>query len=456
MRIGRLFMAAALGVAAMPAAYAAEAYTAEAGGDAGNVRTSAQASLRGAAAADAELQAFYASRNFRPLWTVGGTVTPAADRLIRLLETADLDGLDPQDYRPRALSAAVARARSGAPAALAEVEMLLSRSFADYVRDMRRPSNSGMVYVDRALAPSVPARREVLSAAAAAPSLEMYIDSLGWMHPVYAGLRRSMDSGNGRVRLSERQTLRANLERARALPASAEGRHILVDAAGARLFLYENGRVVDTMRVVVGKTTEPTPMLAGMIRFAMVNPYWNVPPDLARNRIAAGVLSEGVGYLRARRYQVLSDWSEDARVVDPATVDWQAVADGREELRVRQLPGGANAMGNVKFMFPNDFGVYLHDTPDKALFQEANRQFSSGCVRLEDAPRLARWLFGRTLRTGSTPEQRVDLPDPVPVYITYLTAMPEAGGRIAFQADVYNRDAAQMAGGGGDGTLAAR
>ncbi|HYI42212.1 MAG TPA: L,D-transpeptidase family protein, partial [Sphingomicrobium sp.] len=238
-------------------------------------------------------------------------------------------------------------------------------------------------------------------------------------------------------------------------PSDEHARYILVDVGAARLFLFEDGEIKDSMKAVVGAPETATPMMAAKLRYASVNPYWNLPPDLVQSLIAPRVLAGGLTYLEERGYQVLSDWTEEASLVDPATVDWQAVADGREELRVRQLPGGANAMGNVKFMFPNDFGVYLHDTPDKALFQEANRQFSSGCVRLEDAPRLARWLFGRTLRTGSTPEQRVDVPDPVPVYITYLTAMPEAGGRIAFQADVYNRDAAQMAG-GGDRTLAAR
>jgi murein L,D-transpeptidase YcbB/YkuD len=99
----------------------------------------------------------------------------------------------------------------------------------------------------------------------------------------------------------------------------------------------------------------------------------------------------------------------------------------------------------MKFMFPNDYGVYLHDTPEKDLLRKTDRRFSSGCVRVEDAPRLARWLFGKPLKVrAGDPEQRVDLSDPVPVYITYLTAAPE-GDRIAFRPDVYNRDGVQMA-----------
>ncbi|HKX36891.1 MAG TPA: L,D-transpeptidase family protein, partial [Rhizorhapis sp.] len=103
-----------------------------------------------------------------------------------------------------------------------------------------------------------------------------------------------------------------------------------------------------------------------------------------------------------------------------------------------------NAMGRVKFMFPNDLGIYLHDTPDKALFKEKQRWFSSGCVRLEDAPRLGKWLFGKPMAAPSDePEQHVPLPDGVPVYLTYLTASPTESG-IEFLQDGYGRDAAQM------------
>jgi murein L,D-transpeptidase YcbB/YkuD len=241
----------------------------------------------------------------------------------------------------------------------------------------------------------------------------------------------------------QEQLLRINLDRARALPANPGRRYILVDAASARLTMYENGRVRDSMKVVVGKSNEQTPMMAGLIRFAMVNPYWNIPPDLVKIRVAPGVLGKGVSFLKTKGYEVTADWSDDTKVVDPKTVDWKAVAAGRLELPVRQIPGKDNAMGKMKFMFPNDLGIYLHDTPEKELFRKADRRFSSGCVRVEDAPRLAKWLFGKplTVKAGGR-EQRVDLP--VPVYITYLTAAPE-GQTIAFRPDVYKRDNVQMA-----------
>lgn len=234
--------------------------------------------------------------------------------------------------------------------------------------------------------------------------------------------------------------LRLNLDRLRALPRAGAGKYIVVDAASARLYLYEDGVVQGSMKVVVGKPGEQTPMAAGLIRTMVLNPYWNVPPDLIRKRVAAKVLQQGVGYIRQARFEVLSGWDADARVIDPGTVDWAAVADGRESIRVRQLPGADNAMGAMKFLFPNNFGVYLHDTPDKALFSEADRNLSSGCVRLEDAPRLAKWLFGTIPSAKSAgPEQSVALARPVPVYLTYLTAGWDRS-TFALRPDVYGRD----------------
>lgn len=246
--------------------------------------------------------------------------------------------------------------------------------------------------------------------------------------------------------------IEANLERARALPVNLGRRFVLVDTASAMLWMYEDGYPVDSMRVVVGKPDAQTPMMAAMIRNAVLNPYWNVPDDLVRSRIAVNVLQNGLGYLSDRGYQILSGWDASAELIDPATVDWQAVADGRQTLRVRQLPGPDNFMGAVKFMMPNDLGIYLHDTPDRHLFADASRRFSSGCIRLEDAQRLSQWLFGRQVAAPSAdPEQVVELPRPVPVYVTYFTAAPGERG-IVFRDDGYGRDAALLAQLGGGPT----
>ena len=242
--------------------------------------------------------------------------------------------------------------------------------------------------------------------------------------------------------------LALNLERARRLPRTNEGgRYVLVDAGNARLTMYENGKPVDSMRVIVGSHATETPMMAALLRFVSVHPWWNTPPDLAKKSVAPGVLKEGLTYLSDRDYQVLSDWTDDAQPIDPSTVDWKAVADGSTTVRLRRGPGEWNSMGNYKFNMPNDFGIYLHDVPnhERDLFKKDDRWISNGCIRLEDAPRLAKWLFGRVPKgEDSKTEVNVDLDEPVPVYVTYLTAEATAEG-AKFRADPYKRDPALLA-----------
>jgi murein L,D-transpeptidase YcbB/YkuD len=397
-----------------------------------------------------EVPDFYAARSGQPLWF--GQAGRQADLLLEMLASAELDGLDPGRYRLPALSKAVRSAQSGNRRAVRRADVMLSQAFVDYVRDLRRPSNSGTLYVDAELKPRAPSPRAILEAAAGAPSLERYVSSMGWMHPIYGQLRRALGSGN--FSPAQRDLIRVNLERARELPAG-RGKYVLVNAAAQRLFMYENGDVVDSMRVVVGKPIYPTPMMAALIRFANLNPYWYVPPDLAAERIAPNVLKQGFKYLDRQGYQVVSDFVGDPKVYDPATIDWKAVADGRLKVLIRQLPGPHNSMGRIKFMFPNSEGVYLHDNPERELFEQAARLYSGGCVRLEAAWRLSRWLFGRDLSwQGAGTEEKVPLDKPVPVYITYLTAVPD-GSEVAFLDDVYGRDKARLAQLGGQGTLAA-
>ena len=204
-------------------------------------------------------------------------------------------------------------------------------------------------------------------------------------------------------------------------PVPTRGRAIIVDAASARLFMIENGAMVDSMRVIVGKPATATPTMRSTLFYATLNPYWNVPVDLAQTLIAPHVLNEGMSYLTDRGYEVVSEFSRDAEVLPAESVDWSAVAEGRLKVHVRQRPGPANSMGQMKFGFANSDGIFLHDTPKKELFAQDDRSLSNGCVRLEDAPRLARWLLGRDPQASSTsPEQFVALPGPVPIVITYL------------------------------------
>jgi murein L,D-transpeptidase YcbB/YkuD len=199
------------------------------------------------------------------------------------------------------------------------------------------------------------------------------------------------------------------------------------------------------MKVVVGKAETATPMMAAYIRYASVNPYWNVPPELVKGLIGPRVVAQGVSYLTDREYQVMSDYSDNAQLLDPNQVDWQAVVDGRQEVRLRRLPSPANSMGMMKFMLPNYFGIYLHDSPEKEHFTKNELWISNGCVRVEDYKRFASWLFDGSVPRGKDPkvEEEVNLPAPVPVYMTYLTVQPTASG-VRFLDDHYGRDANLM------------
>ena len=198
------------------------------------------------------------------------------------------------------------------------------------------------------------------------------------------------------------------------------GRYVLVDAASARLYMIADGRVQDSMRVIVGKPETPTPELKSVINYETLNPYWHVTADLAQTLIAPRVLKDGPAYLSERGYEVLSAWGPDARVLPADSVDWKAVAAGEAKVYVRQRPGPANSLGQFKFDLPNGDGIYLHDTPKKELFAQDARNLSHGCVRLEDAPKLARWLLGKDPPATSIPEEHVLLPRPVPISISYL------------------------------------
>jgi L,D-transpeptidase YcbB len=412
----------------------------------------AQAQAAPAAIASGQsVDAFYAARGGQPLW-LSAESGNAARLLMSHLGDSRLDGLDPNTYLTRDLMRTVQSAWGGKPAAVQRADRMLSQAFVRYANDLKAKQTPGIYYVDPELAPRAKPARTWLEEAAAAPSLERYANDMGWMNPVYTELRQALVDRRYAGE-SQRRLILLNMERARALPGG-HGRYVVVNSAAQRLYMYDRGEVVDSMRVVVGQPKHATPMMAANIRFASLNPYWNVPPDLAAERIAPNVVKDGLGYLRARGYQVLSDWSEDATIVDPTTVDWQGVADGSVEIRIRQLPGPSNSMGRMKFMFPNREGIYLHDTPDKELLSEASRLFSGGCVRLEDASRLGEWLFGRSLEArGASPEQKVELDRPVPVFITYLTAVP-SGSSIAWFDDIYGRDSARLA--ASDGRLLAR
>lgn len=372
------------------------------------------------------------------IWLKVGADNPAIEQMAMILDRAPFDGLAEGPQLAAEVRAAQALARTGQPAALDAAERAIATAWVTYVQHMKRPT-PGMVYVFNVLVPQGSRPDQILLTAAGAPSLQNYLLTASSPNAMYVQLRdtaiaEAAAAGDGRA---PDPRLIANLDRLRSIPST--GRYMVVDSGTAMLTLYEDGKPVDAMKVVVGKTDYPTPMIASIMYYIVYNPYWNAPDHIART-IAKNYLSMGESYLKSRGYQVMKDWSSASEVMPNDQVDWKGIASGKVQARIRQKPSGDNSMGDLKFPFVNDLDIFLHDTPKKEYFAKSNRGLSNGCVRLEDARRFGRWLLGTEPNPpGDGAEIQVQLPRGVPIYLTYTTAMVR-DGKIAYFADPYRLD----------------
>ena len=382
--------------------------------------------------------AIYNQYKMKPIWFRNGAPTVAATQLVQILRRSPLDGLGSGPQLADQIEAAM-RSTNGNPAAIDAAEQLMSSSWVLYVQTIKRPT-PGMIYQYEVLKPQGGRTDQILLGAAAAPSLEAHISSVAAVNPIYSRIRdaewaRMQASGS----LAPDPKILANLERARSIPA--RGKFVLVEVASQRLFMYENGVPVDSMKVIVGDQKLPTPMIASVMYYITYNPYWNAPDHLVKGPIAAKTLAGGKKYFDSMGYQVMADWTANSATVPFESVNWKDIAAGKTHVRVRQDPGPKNFMAQLKYPFANPQDIYLHDTPEKGPFSLANRARSNGCVRLEDAQRFGRWLLGsEPSPPGTTPEIQVQLPRGVPIYITYLTAQPTEDGKIAWVKDEYGWD----------------
>lgn len=253
--------------------------------------------------------------------------------------------------------------------------------------------------------------REWLERALAADGLSAFLAALRPQHPDYAALRAALaaETDPGRKAL-----LALNMERWRWLPRRLGESHILVNAAAFEVRLWRDGRLAGAWPVIVGKTTTPTPVFSAQVTGVTINPWWNIPASIVREK--GGRFPASQGYVRTG-----GQW--------------------------RQKPGPGNALGQMKLVMPNPYNVYLHDTPSKSLFSRDVRAFSHGCIRVGDAIGFAATLLegGRTrqevdalVKAGAT--VTVDLPERLPVYVTYFTAAPGKDGQVKFHPDIYRRD----------------
>ncbi|MES1942140.1 peptidoglycan-binding domain 1 protein [Salinisphaera sp. T5B8] len=238
-----------------------------------------------------------------------------------------------------------------------------------------------------------------------------------------------------------------NLERWRWLPADLGERYVMVNIPEYRLRAYSDGQPALEMRVVVGESYKDraTPVFSDAMEYLVFRPYWNVPPGIAADEIVPKVRKDS-GYLDKKRYEIVAQFTPDAEVLPntPANIDKVEAGD----LYVRQRGGSSNALGLVKFMFPNEYAVYLHDSPAEQLFTRTERDFSHGCVRVQYPDQLAEFVLAeqpdwdaaridKALHEGE--RQRVQLDESIPVYLAYWTAFVDDTG-VNFRADLYDND----------------
>ena len=480
------------------------------------------------------LARFYEERQTRPLWLADRAASDRAQALAEILEAADQDGLNPDDYGATAITQLLDATE---PDALAELELRLSLGLMQFASDLAsgrlEPSE---VDPELFVYPQDVDRTEVIRAAADANDLEAFVagfrpaqdeyrrlkaalaefrartaggDDWGAVHegatlepgmsePRVAALRArllaSSDAEEARlaagvpagpefydpqleaavIRFQQRhglapdgkvgpKTLSAlnvpiegrirqmvlNLERRRWMPDDRGDRYVFVNLADFELKVVHEPKTVFDTRVVVGAPYHRTPAFSAEMTYLEINPFWNVPPSIARNELLPEI-QDDPGYLAANGFELLADWNDGAPAIDPRSVDWSQITPEDFAWRLRQRPGEGNALGRIKFMFPNPFNVYLHDTPARHLFEKAERSFSHGCIRVEQPESFGAvvlagqddWSLERIKGAIATGERMiVPLEEPLPVHLEYLTAWVNKDGTVHFRNDVYGRDA---------------
>jgi murein L,D-transpeptidase YcbB/YkuD len=368
-----------------------------------------------------EAQRFYRQNGYQLAWSDGRRMRGDFDGLLRALRAADRDGLDPAEYHLADLEAAKkAFTRDRA----VDFDLRASYAYLRYARDLTHGTvDPEDVDPQWHAAPRNIDLHNALGSAVGNGSVEQSLQELAPSSPQYQGLKHQLALARSTGDAAATAQIAMNMERWRWLPDDLGSRYLIVNIPAYRLDAIENGRSVLDMKVVTGKKDSPTPVLADRMTTVVFSPYWNIPTDIVDKEITPKIEN------------------------DPEYLEKQHI-EVDDNGRYRQLPGPGNSLGRVKFLFPNHFNVYLHDTPAQALFNRVERDFSHGCVRLDDPDALARYVLrdqpewtaekiSAAMQSGT--EQAVKLKSPLPIYLVYFTAWDE-GGALKTVPDIYGLD----------------
>ena len=383
----------------------------------------------------AAAEAFYQNRNFLPLWLDKGVENARTTSAIARLKHADADGLEVSDYKTPSF------AGLGSDA-LAEAELKLTQAVLTYARHVQA-GRFAYTRVSRniELPQVVPEPADILGTIAAASDAGKALDAFSPQHEEYQKLKAMLAelraSAGGKKSEAPRQieTIIANMERWRWYPRDLGKAHVVVNQPDFTLRVMHEGNQVWTTRIVIGKPSMPTPLLTETMKYITVNPTWHVPPSIVHNE-----------YLPAL--------AQDPTVLDRMGLRVSYSGGG---VSIWQPPGPNNALGRIRFNFPNRFLVYQHDTPEKYYFAHEVRAYSHGCMRVQDPAKYAEvllkiarpnehWTAERIKRMFGSGEQDLQLqPTPIWVHLTYQTAFVDNAGKLQTRRDVYNLDSRTLA-----------
>ena len=402
------------------------------------------------------LQQFYTRRLYWPAWSNDAGLLSQIDSLLKALQGAETEGLQARDYHLSRLGSLLTELRQQSQTAplsavaLADLDLLLTDAlltygshllYGRYGRAALRPA--GMMFdTSQETIDLVDVLQQALEANRLAEALQGLLPR----HPDYTKLRQALAHYRQTpgAEAQARQITR-NMERWRWLPQDLGQRYILVDVPAYTLDVVERNQSVLTMRVVVGKPSWPTPVLSASMSYVVLSPDWRVPPNIAARELVP-ILRANPGYLAQHNMRL----SSGSRTVDPRSIDWGQVSTKNFPYTLRQEPGPKNPLGTIKFIFPNRFQVYLHDTPSRALFTKPERAFSHGCIRVEKPTELAEYVLRGVLSRerivaglGKRTSRTVPLAEPLPTYLVYRTVLVKDDGTLQFRPDIYGYDARQ-------------
>ena len=394
---------------------------------------------------------FYASRDNLPAWIDGDKPTTRLATLIDGLKASEDHGLNPARYGTDKFEQTLALAKQNKDrldvAKVPELDARLTYAYLKYASDLLGWSvNPKSIYEDWIAAPNKVDLKENLAKAAASDNVRPVLGELAPRHPQYEGLQAALQRER-QMPTGHLDQIRMNLQRWRWMPRDLGERYVFVNVPAYQMQVIEGDKPVLAMRVVVGDPTHQTPLFSGEMTTIVFSPNWNVPESIIRKEMLPRLVDDP-GYLERQDIQVVGTSGE---VVDTEAVDW-GDESAVSRLHFRQEPGPKNALGLVKFQFPNPFDVYMHDTPQDALFNKPRRALSHGCIRLENAVGLAQYVMrdkpeytpekiNEEMNAGR--EHAVPLKEHVPVHIAYFTAWVNPDGSLTYTDDPYRLDEKQ-------------